>query len=88
MLERNKEEFDSSSFKVKGKIGISVVLGRISYMFEAGCILSQQPAKAEPVYENWDKLLDFEIYIIYLPVSNVMPLFHSDNLKTSDSPIP
>lgn len=57
-------------------------------MFEAGGVLSQQPAKAEPVYENWDKLLDFEIYIIYLPVSNAMLLFHSDNLKTSDSPIP
>lgn len=58
---------------MKGKIDISIVLGRISYMFEAGCVLSQQPAKAEPVYENWDKLLDFEcdiyIYIIYLPGS-------------------
>lgn len=55
-------------------------------MLEAGCVLAQQPAKVEPVYENWDKLLDFQcdIYIIYLPV---MLLFHSDNLKTSDSPI-
>lgn len=71
MLERSKEEFDSPILKVKGKIGISVLLGRISNVFEAGCVLFQQPAKSEPGYENWDKLLDLEsdIYIIYLPVS-------------------
>lgn len=46
-------------------------------MFEAGCVLSQEPAKAEPVCENWDKLLDFEcdIYIVYLPVSQI-PCFY------------